>query len=249
MVRAKIGVPPQRAGWVHALKEETRLERKESSSEEKVTVPSETIVWFRAEVGKYQGVTHFETTAYHPVTNGMVERCHRQLKAAIKCHEHSSWTEALPAVMLGIRAAWKDDLRSTIAEMVYGEPLRLPGEFLTTSQEPNNNTPADFVQILRQHTQLLTSIDGTRHGKKTPILFKDLAATEQILVRRYGPKSLTTLLRLKKAYVLKEEESTDVPKDPEQQPEPPAQPNVALNQPTRNGSGRSMHFSDRLQVQ
>jgi len=33
------------------------------------------------------GATHFRTTAYHPEANGLVERLHRQIKAAIRCHE------------------------------------------------------------------------------------------------------------------------------------------------------------------
>ncbi|XP_029162232.1 uncharacterized protein K02A2.6-like [Nylanderia fulva] len=51
------------------------------------------------------GVQQLRTTAYHPQANGMVERFHRQLKAAIKCHQEDRWTEVLPTVLLGIRAA------------------------------------------------------------------------------------------------------------------------------------------------
>ncbi|XP_063934157.1 uncharacterized protein LOC135145955 [Zophobas morio] len=57
------------------------------------------------------GTTHLRTTAYHPSTNGMVERLHRQLKGAIMCHQNNRWTEALSSVMLGIRAAWKKDFQ------------------------------------------------------------------------------------------------------------------------------------------
>jgi transposase InsO family protein len=58
------------------------------------------------------GMTHLRTTAYHPQANGMVERLHRQLKAALRCHGDEKWTEALPWVMLGIRATWKEDLKA-----------------------------------------------------------------------------------------------------------------------------------------
>ncbi|XP_047990749.1 uncharacterized protein LOC125229853 [Leguminivora glycinivorella] len=69
------------------------------------------------------------TTAYHPCANGMIERVHRQLKAALMCHS-GSWTRALPLVLLGMRTAFKEDLKATAAEMVFGESLRLPGEML-----------------------------------------------------------------------------------------------------------------------
>ena len=59
---------------------------------------------------------------------------HRQLKAALKAqHNPSSWMDALPLMLLGIRTALKEDISSTAAEMVYGTSLRLPGVFLTTS--------------------------------------------------------------------------------------------------------------------
>jgi len=64
------------------------------------------------------------TTAWHPASNGLIERLHRQLKAALMCHADEHWAEDLPLVLLGIRSAWKEDLKSSSAELVYGSPLR-----------------------------------------------------------------------------------------------------------------------------
>ena len=78
------------------------------------------------------GIHRIHTTAYYPIANGLVERFHRQLKAALKTYptpEH--WTASLPMVLLGIRTALKEDLCCTAAELVYGTTLRLPGEFFT----------------------------------------------------------------------------------------------------------------------
>jgi len=44
------------------------------------------------QLSELTGTTHLRMAAYHPQANGMVERFHRQLKAAIKCHESSKWT-------------------------------------------------------------------------------------------------------------------------------------------------------------
>ncbi|XP_012244494.1 uncharacterized protein K02A2.6-like [Bombus impatiens] len=80
------------------------------------------------------GIKHLRKTAYHPASNGMVERLQRQLKTAIKCHDSSNWVEILPIVLLGIRTAIKEGLDATAAEMVYGTGIRLPAEFfLSTS--------------------------------------------------------------------------------------------------------------------
>lgn len=42
------------------------------------------------------------TTAYHPAANGLVERWHRSLKAAIMCHTNREWTRVISTVLLGL---------------------------------------------------------------------------------------------------------------------------------------------------
>jgi cleavage and polyadenylation specificity factor subunit 1 len=42
------------------------------------------------------GIQIARTTAHHPAANGLVERFHRTLKAAIMCHADQQWTETLP---------------------------------------------------------------------------------------------------------------------------------------------------------
>jgi cleavage and polyadenylation specificity factor subunit 1 len=134
------------------------------------------------------GTTHIRTTAYHPAANGMVERFHRQLKAAIRCH-HRRWTEALPLVLLGIRSSWKEDLDATVADMVYGQPLRLPGEFLTP-QTPGDGNPnaALFVRQLKQSFEDLRPCHVERHGDNKVFVFKDLASCSHVFIRHDGPK-------------------------------------------------------------
>lgn len=46
------------------------------------------------------GSQRTRTSAYHPASNGMIERWHRSLKTAIRCHESKNWLEALPVVLL-----------------------------------------------------------------------------------------------------------------------------------------------------
>ena len=51
------------------------------------------------------------TTAYHPQANGLVERSHRDLKAALKCRlSGPNWVEELPWALLAISIAPKEDL-------------------------------------------------------------------------------------------------------------------------------------------
>lgn len=65
---------------------------------------------------------------YHPQSNGMAERLHRQLKAALICYTDASWYDTLPLVLLGMRSVHKPDLKTSAAEIVYDETLT--GEFV-----------------------------------------------------------------------------------------------------------------------
>jgi hypothetical protein len=96
---------------------------------------------------KLLGIKHVQTTAYHPQSNGMVERTHGQLKAALRARlAGSRWPEHLPWVLLGLRTATKEDSGVSAAELVYGAVLELPAEFLSTAEPP----AAEFLQKLQR---------------------------------------------------------------------------------------------------
>ncbi|XP_022816846.1 uncharacterized protein LOC111349827 [Spodoptera litura] len=130
---------------------------------------------------------HHTTTSYHPAANGLVERMHRQLKSAITCHASPNWVEILPWVLLGIRSSWKEDLQTSAAELVYGEPLRLPGQFF--SSDPGDVT--DMTTItgrLRAHVSRLKPMPTSWHGIASRPFYvpKDLAKASHVFVR-HGP--------------------------------------------------------------
>lgn len=83
------------------------------------------------------GCERIRTSAYHPAANGILERWHRTLKSAIMCHKtDGNWLEVLPTVLLGLRTCFKEDLKSSPAEMLYGSTLRIPGEFFLEEDPP-----------------------------------------------------------------------------------------------------------------
>ena len=59
------------------------------------------------------------------------------MKAALRASlTGGDWADRLPWVMLGLRSAPKDDLQASSAELVYGQPLCVPGEFLPDATAP-----------------------------------------------------------------------------------------------------------------
>jgi hypothetical protein len=104
------------------------------------------------------------------------------MKAAIMCHADETWTEALPLVLLGIRTAYKEDLQSSSAELVYGEPLRIPGELLVAG------TPkveaSILIQQLRRHMEQLRPVPATRHSSQATFVHKDLRDSTHVFLRQ-----------------------------------------------------------------
>jgi transposase InsO family protein len=69
-------------------------------------------------------IHHITTTAFHPQSNGMIERAHRQLKEALRARlAGAEWPQHLPWVLLGLRAVPKDSTAVSSAEMVLAPQL------------------------------------------------------------------------------------------------------------------------------
>ena len=177
------------------------------------------------------GTRHFRTTACHPAANRLVERMHRQLKSAIKYHAIDRWSECLPIVLLGMRAAWREDLEATAAEMIYGESLRLPGEFFAPEASDTRKN-SQFVKDLKNHFHSFKPVQGTRDGGKRTFVSKDLNTTSHVFLRHPPPlaslqmtyegsyrvicRITVSIDRLKPAYVIDDDSATQ--EDTNQQP-------------------------------
>lgn len=195
---------------------------------------------------RFLGVHKTRTTAYHPASNGVVERLHRQIKASIMCHATERWSEVLPAILLGIRASFREDLRASAAELVYGTTLKLPGEFFRNSFS-GTSVPGDYISILRQRMRKLRPTPGTNHSTQDLFVSKPLLTSTHVFVRKdtirkpleqpyHGPfkvlertdkvfkldinghPATVSLDRLKPAYILQEPSTPVDPPDADPSP-------------------------------
>lgn len=132
---------------------------------------------------KFLGVYQTRTTAYHPCSNGSVERFHRQLKSSIMAHATGRWCEVLPTVLLGIRSSLKPDIQASTAEMVYGTSLRLPGEFFCNSSSAAIQTRVDFLHSLRSHLRKLRPVVASNHSVQDVFIHRDMPTTSHVFVR------------------------------------------------------------------
>lgn len=133
------------------------------------------------------GSHRIRTCSYHPVSNGMIERFHRQLKSSLMAHGHpDNWSETLPLVLLGIRTAFKEDLKCSAAELVYGSSIRIPGEFIHPS--PSTSNPHSFLARLRQCTDSWKP-SLPRQPQRTTYIPSDLDTCTHVLVRHDSHRS------------------------------------------------------------
>ena len=134
-------------------------------------------------VAQLLGTQLHHTTAYHPQSNGLVERFHRHLKAALKARlTGPNWLNELPWVLLGIRTAPKEDLGCSSAEMVYGAPLTVPGDFVST-----HDTHSDYnsqLQQLRNRVRTLVPIPTSQHGVAPASIPHTLQQAKFVFIRR-----------------------------------------------------------------
>lgn len=127
------------------------------------------------------GCKRIRTTAYHSASNGLVERWHRSLKSAIMCHNTEDWVAILPAVLLGLRCSFKEDIKATAAEMLYGVPVRLPGEFFVNPDSVAD--PCIFIDKFRTHMQRIQLSGMVHHGERKHFVPKDLLTCSHVFLR------------------------------------------------------------------
>ncbi|GFX22040.1 hypothetical protein TNCV_4857081 [Trichonephila clavipes] len=141
--------------------------------------------WFEVElfrsIAAICGAKVAHTTSYHPQCNGKVERLHRTLKVAIKAHNNTRWTESLPTMLLGLKAAIRPDISYTIAQMVYGTSIKLPGEFF--DPPTINMDPQNFVAKLQQHMAELKPLKSLSNRKQNIFVHKDLKSCSHVFIR------------------------------------------------------------------
>lgn len=180
------------------------------------------------------------TTAYHPQSNGMIERVHRRLKDGIKAQEHpSNWMDALPLILLYMHSTPSTDNAISPAELAYGEALRLPGEFqpsgsigstretfLAALSHANTLAPQPTREVTKQPTyvphslqtatHVLIRTDAVKTGLQLPYLgpFKVIRRDNKVFtVDKSGREYTVSIDRLKPVHLppLNPEEETIAP--------------------------------------
>ena len=158
------------------------------------------------------GISTTTTTAYNPEANGIVERLHRTLKAALMSRCTSDkWKTELPWVLLGLRTTPKDADDHAPAEKVYGDNLTVPADFFRQS-------PDLPLAELRDAVTRFIPCQQTYSTSRTTYVPADLNSSSHVFMRIDAAKPPLTppyigpykvLQRRKKSFQLQIRNSTD----------------------------------------
>jgi hypothetical protein len=120
-------------------------------------------LWFQ--LCEMLNISHKQTTAYHPESNGAVERLHCRLKDALHARAAAAtWSMELPFVLLGLRAQPREDTGLSPAEAVFCAQIILPNEFLQ-----NDELSVDTIVKKISKTLHVSAPSLPRHNSSTEL--------------------------------------------------------------------------------
>lgn len=114
---------------------------------------------------KELGITHQVSSAYHPESQGALERWHQTLKSMLRkyCMDNPNWDEGVPFVLFASRETVQESLGFSPADLVFGHTLRGPLKVLkenvlspTSVSAPKN--VMDFVSQMRERLHAACAI-------------------------------------------------------------------------------------------
>jgi len=131
------------------------------------------------ELSKLCGFIRLRTTAYHPQSNGMIERQHRTIKQIIRSKEED-WLVALPIALLTMRMLPNDEGISP-AELVMGTKMAIPGRLVQA--ENGEYSPVEYCNRLQKVMQEIQYSYPEWKGKQAVYMPKNLIKCEEVWLR------------------------------------------------------------------
>uniref|UniRef100_A0A8C2DF58 Integrase catalytic domain-containing protein n=1 Tax=Cyprinus carpio TaxID=7962 RepID=A0A8C2DF58_CYPCA len=143
-------------------------------------------------------ISHRVSSAYHPQSQGALERFHQTLKSMLKkyCMDTArDWDEGVPLVLFAVRETVQESLGFSPAELVFGHQVRGPlkvlkEQILTADSCPKTNV-LDYVSTFRDrlHTawslareSLATAQKGMKHKFDQKAIAQSFMPGDEVLV-------------------------------------------------------------------
>ena len=95
------------------------------------------------------GITQYKSSAYHPQSQGALERWHQTLKTMMRiyCFEiERDWNEGIHLLLFAARESVQESLRFSPFELVFGHTVRGPLKLL---KEKSLSSSSEFINLLQ----------------------------------------------------------------------------------------------------
>ncbi|MDD9817374.1 MAG: RNase H-like domain-containing protein [Gammaproteobacteria bacterium] len=110
-----------------------------------------------AEVCELLDVKKTRTTAYHPQSDGMVERFNQTLEAQLSKfadHNQRDWDQHIPFLLMAYRSAVHDTTGNTPAKMMLGRDLKLPVDLsIGRPEEETFQSAHDYLITMQERLE------------------------------------------------------------------------------------------------
>lgn len=103
------------------------------------------------QVLKQLSIQHCTSSAYHPESQGALERFHQTLKTMLRayCKEfESDWDEGTPLLLFAVREVTQESLGFSPAELVFGHTVRGPLKLLKEKWLANQPSPTNVLDFV-----------------------------------------------------------------------------------------------------
>ena len=106
-------------------------------------------------MGNFLGCKLNLTCSYRPQCNGIIERTHRTLKAALKDQEKpNDWLQNLPWVLLALRATPKSDRNVSSVQLTLARLFFFQDNFFLRLTSRHHKIKQNMLETLNLHYRL-----------------------------------------------------------------------------------------------
>ena len=116
------------------------------------------------------GIKQYRTSAYHPESQGALERFHQTLKHMIRSYcfdTENDWDEGIHLLLFAVRESVQESLGFSPFELVFGHTVRGPLKLLKEKFLSQEDTPLNLLQYVSDfRSRLLTAYEAAKSNLK-----------------------------------------------------------------------------------
>ena len=116
------------------------------------------------------GIKQYRSSAYHPESQGALERFHQTLKNMIRSYcfdTEKDWDEGIHLLLFAVRESVQESLGFSPFELVFGHTVRRPLKLLKEKFLSQEDTPLNLLQYVSDfRSRLLTACEAAKSNLK-----------------------------------------------------------------------------------